>query len=253
MYLDVVDLRAFYYRTKLGRSAQRALQEALRRVWPETRALTVVGFGFAAPMLRPFLSDARRVVALMPAQQGVMPWPPGGPNVSTLVEETRWPVSAGSIDRVIVAPGLAPCAAPGALLAALAPTYLALLPAAVLICSITSGLGALTSSYKVAGDCTLASSRWACRPSWAIRMAKRTASRDKSVPSMGTRMCMRIPFNNRLPRCGNPAKSIYLWQQTTGCPWPRVGGFVAASLDAGQDLPAPERAQCRGLASGRVR
>ena len=54
MYLDVVDLRAFYYRTKLGRSAQRALQEALRRVWPETRALTVVGFGFAAPMLRRF-------------------------------------------------------------------------------------------------------------------------------------------------------------------------------------------------------
>ena len=116
MYLDVVDLRAFYYRTKLGRSAQRALQEALRRVWPETRALTVVGFGFAAPMLRPFLSDARRVVALMPAQQGVMPWPPGGPNVSTLVEETRWPVSAGSIDRVIVAHGLETCAEPGALL-----------------------------------------------------------------------------------------------------------------------------------------
>ena len=68
MHLDVVDLRTFYYRTKLGRSAQRALQEALRRVWPETRALTVVGFGFAAPMLRPFLSDARRVVALMPAR-----------------------------------------------------------------------------------------------------------------------------------------------------------------------------------------
>ena len=30
MHLDVVDLRAFYYRTRLGRSAQRALQEALR-------------------------------------------------------------------------------------------------------------------------------------------------------------------------------------------------------------------------------
>lgn len=116
MHLDVVDLRAFYYRTKLGRSAQRALQEALRRIWPETRGLTIVGFGFAAPMLRPFLCDARRVVALMPAQQGVMPWPPGGPNVSALVEETRWPVSAGSIDRVIVAHGLETCAEADALL-----------------------------------------------------------------------------------------------------------------------------------------
>ena len=61
MHLDVVDLRAFYYRTQLGRLAQRALQEALRRLWPETRGLTVVGYGFAAPMLRPFLADARRV------------------------------------------------------------------------------------------------------------------------------------------------------------------------------------------------
>ena len=78
MHPDVLDLRAFYYRTPLGRSAQRVLQEALRAIWPETRDLTVVGFGFAAPMLRPFLADARRVVALMPGPQGVMPWPAGG-------------------------------------------------------------------------------------------------------------------------------------------------------------------------------
>ena len=49
MHQDVVDLRAFYYRTPLGRSAQRALQEALRALWPETRGSVVVGFGFAAP------------------------------------------------------------------------------------------------------------------------------------------------------------------------------------------------------------
>ena len=55
MHLDVLDLRAFYYRTKLGRSAQRGLQEALRRLWPNVRGMTVVGFGFAAPVLRPFL------------------------------------------------------------------------------------------------------------------------------------------------------------------------------------------------------
>ena len=55
MHLDVLDLRAFYYRTRLGRSAQRVLQEALRGLWPDTRGLAVVGFGFAAPMLRPFL------------------------------------------------------------------------------------------------------------------------------------------------------------------------------------------------------
>ncbi len=116
MHLDVLDLRAFYYRTKLGRSAQRSLQEALLRLWPETRDLTVVGFGFAAPVLRPFLRDARRVIALMPAQQGVMHWPAKGPNVGALVEETHWPIPAGTVDRLVVAHGLETCERPLALL-----------------------------------------------------------------------------------------------------------------------------------------
>lgn len=117
MHLDVLDLRAFYYRTRLGRSAQRALQEALLGLWPATPDMTVAGFGFAAPMLRPFLRQARRTIALMPAQQGVMSWPPGGPNICALVEETHWPLDAGIIDRLIVAHGLETCEQPGALLA----------------------------------------------------------------------------------------------------------------------------------------
>lgn len=117
MHLDVAELRSFYYRTTLGRSAQRALQEALRAMWPETRGAVVAGFGFAAPMLRPFLADAVRVVALMPSQQGVMPWPPSAPNVAALVEETRWPIAAASIDRLIVAHGLEACESPDALMA----------------------------------------------------------------------------------------------------------------------------------------
>ncbi|MEO0912775.1 MAG: methyltransferase domain-containing protein [Pseudomonadota bacterium] len=116
MHLDVVDLRAFYYRTKLGRVAQRSLQAGLRRLWPETRGMTVAGFGFAAPFLRPFLEDAARVLCLMPGQQGVMPWPSGEDNRSALVEETNWPLAAGSIDRLIVAHGLETCERTEALL-----------------------------------------------------------------------------------------------------------------------------------------
>lgn len=116
MHQDVVDLRSFYYRTRLGRTAQRALQDALRGLWPDTAGMTVVGFGFAAPLLRPFLADARRVLSLMPDQQGVMPWPAGQPNLSALVEETAWPIPAGVVDRLIVAHGLETCERPGALL-----------------------------------------------------------------------------------------------------------------------------------------
>lgn len=109
MHLDVVDLRAFYYRTKLGRVAQRVLQDALTGLWPDTTHETVAGFGFAAPLLRPFLAKSRRVISLMPAQQGVMAWPQGEANHSVLVEETNWPLQAGFVDRLIVAHGLETC------------------------------------------------------------------------------------------------------------------------------------------------
>ena len=112
MHLDVLDLRAFYYRTRLGRTAQRAIRAQMLELWPDATGMTVVGFGFAAPLLRPYLKSARRVTALMPGPQGVMPWPSGMPNVSVLCEETLWPVETDSVDRLVVLHGLETSAHP---------------------------------------------------------------------------------------------------------------------------------------------
>jgi len=106
MHLDVLDLRNFYYRTQLGRVAQRAVRNQVTKLWPEAKGQTVVGFGFAVPLLRPYLAAARRVVALMPGQQGVMPWPAGMENVSVLCEETHWPLSTGMVDKLVMMHGL---------------------------------------------------------------------------------------------------------------------------------------------------
>lgn len=106
MHLDVQDLRNFYYRSALGRAAQRAVRNKLLDMWPEAQGLSVAGFGFAAPLLRPFLPDARRVVALMPGPQGVIPWPAGQPNVAVLCEEMLWPIETGHVDRLVVMHGL---------------------------------------------------------------------------------------------------------------------------------------------------
>lgn len=116
MHLDVVDLHSFYYRTRLGRIAQESLRSRIVGLWPDTKGQTVAGFGFAGPMLRPFLEGSRRVLNLMPGQQGVMPWPAGEPNRSVLVEETRWPLATGFVDRLIVLHGLETCDRPGELL-----------------------------------------------------------------------------------------------------------------------------------------
>mgnify|MGYP002624555220 FL=1 len=106
MHLDVLDLRNFYYRTGLGRAAQRAIRDQVLKMWPSATAQTVVGYGFAVPLLRPYLGSATRVVGLMPGPQGVMPWPAGQPNVSVLCEENLWPLQNGQADRLILLHGL---------------------------------------------------------------------------------------------------------------------------------------------------
>lgn len=106
MHLDVLDLRAFYYRTNLGRVAQKAIRDQVLAFWPEAKGQTVAGFGFAVPLLRPYLADARRVIALMPGPQGVMAWPVGADNVSVLCPETLWPLPAGFVDKLVLLHGL---------------------------------------------------------------------------------------------------------------------------------------------------
>lgn len=116
MHLDVLDLRNFYYRTALGRVAQRAIRDQVVAMWPPMAGQTVVGFGFAVPLLRPYLPEARRVIGLMPGPQGVMPWPAGMENVSVLCEETAWPLSTGFVDRLVLMHGLETSEQPSAVL-----------------------------------------------------------------------------------------------------------------------------------------
>ena len=118
MHLDVLDLRQFYYRTRLGRTAQAAVRSQVTQLWPpeSSKGETVMGFGFAVPMLRPYLPHARRVVGLMPGPQGVMHWPAGQPNVSVLCEETLWPLETGSVDKLVCLHGLETSDHPSAVL-----------------------------------------------------------------------------------------------------------------------------------------
>ncbi|MFP7672092.1 methyltransferase domain-containing protein [Marivita sp. S0852] len=106
MHLDVQTLHNFYYRSAIGRVAQRVVRDQVTAFWPNAKNQTLGGFGFAVPLLRPYLSDARRVIGLMPGQQGVMPWPAEKPNVSVLCEETLWPVENERFDKLVLMHGL---------------------------------------------------------------------------------------------------------------------------------------------------
>jgi SAM-dependent methyltransferase len=116
MYLDVQELRNFYYRSALGRAAQKTVCEEVLKLWPEAKGQTVAGFGFAVPFLRPYLKQARRVIGLMPGPQGVISWPQGMPNITVLVEEAMWPLETGHVDKLILVHGLESSEQPSALL-----------------------------------------------------------------------------------------------------------------------------------------
>ena len=74
MALDVVELRAFY-ETALGEVARRVVGRLLRARWEDHAGLRVLGMGYAPPYLDSFREKAQRVLAFMPATQGVMHWP----------------------------------------------------------------------------------------------------------------------------------------------------------------------------------
>jgi len=101
MYSDVVDLRDFYA-SSLGQVACRMIRRRIRLIWPDLAGMRLLGLGYAVPYLRPFHGEAERVIAVMPALQGVLPWPPDGANLVALADEAELPFEDSSIDRVLL-------------------------------------------------------------------------------------------------------------------------------------------------------
>lgn len=105
MFHDAIDLRDFYA-SGLGQVARRMIRRRLREAWPDVRGQVVLGIGYATPYLRPFQGEAERVLAAMPASQGVEFWPAEGPGVTCLSEEAELPLPDMSVDRVLLIHGL---------------------------------------------------------------------------------------------------------------------------------------------------
>lgn len=102
MDLDVVDLRAFYGES-LGLAVRRLIGRALKDRWPTVAGESLLGIGYATPYLRQLGEGAERVMAFMPATQGVVHWPREGLNATALVDDRTLPLPDASVDRVLVA------------------------------------------------------------------------------------------------------------------------------------------------------
>ena len=101
MWTDAIDLRDFYA-SALGGVARRMIARRVRQMWPDVAGLSVLGLGYATPFLGPFCGEADSVLAVMPAAQGVIPWPADGASQTALVDENSLPFADRSIDRALL-------------------------------------------------------------------------------------------------------------------------------------------------------
>lgn len=115
MPLDVVDLRAFYA-SPLGHVARRFIGQAMLRFWPDCSRQRLLGLGFSTPYLSVLGVGAERILAFMPAAQGVVNWPSEGLSASALVEPTLLPLPTASVDRIVLAHALEETESPGDML-----------------------------------------------------------------------------------------------------------------------------------------
>ena len=116
MALDVLDLRGFYA-TPLGHVARGMIGRSLLRLWPDCARQRLLGLGYATPYLSVLGSGTERVLAFMPAAQGVVHWPAGSRSCTSLVEPTLLPLPTASIDRALLIHALEETESPEDLLA----------------------------------------------------------------------------------------------------------------------------------------
>jgi SAM-dependent methyltransferase len=100
MRRDVLELRRFYA-SPLGQAARAMVTRKVLEAWGDAHGLDVLALGYATPFVGHLIGPARRVVAAMPAQQGVEIWP-GGANGATLAAEDALPFPNALFDRILL-------------------------------------------------------------------------------------------------------------------------------------------------------
>ncbi len=101
MRRDVSDLKVFYA-SRLGEAARDMILRQVAQAWGGMRDLDMLGVGYATPYLAPYLTEARRTVAAMPAAQGVELWPRGERVLACLAADNHLPFPNALFDRILM-------------------------------------------------------------------------------------------------------------------------------------------------------
>ena len=91
-----------FYHTPLGRAAAIRLRLRMSALWGTCEGQTILGAGYADPLLPLWVSSARTCISLQPQSAGALPFASGRGNASTLSPEDRFPFAEGSFDRIVL-------------------------------------------------------------------------------------------------------------------------------------------------------
>lgn len=105
MRRDVVELRQFYAGA-LGAAAREMIGRKVAEAWGDLHGLDVLALGYATPFVSGRHPYARRIVAAMPAAQGVEVWPVDAVNRACLADEGSLPFPNALFDRILIVHGL---------------------------------------------------------------------------------------------------------------------------------------------------
>jgi SAM-dependent methyltransferase len=98
----MVELRQFYS-SELGMALRRDVGRAIaKHVASLSPSSTVVGLGFAAPYLRPYIEKKHHVISAMFSHIGAMYWPADGQNHSILCHESMLPFADETVDLMVL-------------------------------------------------------------------------------------------------------------------------------------------------------
>lgn len=142
---DVTRLNNFYFQTELGKFVNEVLISETKEIWPDKVGGSVVGYGFALPLLNQFIAEGSRVINLMPDSLECQKWPDGKPNTTVHTLESNWPLPTASIERAILLHGLEFCENESSMLAE---SWRVLVPEGIMLIIVPnkSGVWSLNSS-----------------------------------------------------------------------------------------------------------
>lgn len=99
--LNAYSLKGFY-KSRKGLIVQNLIAQKIYDIWPEIKSQRLMGYGYALPYMRNYMSDTNRIFNMMPAQLGVHNWPPDSNNQVCLHAESLLPLETNSVDFVLM-------------------------------------------------------------------------------------------------------------------------------------------------------